>query len=159
MSLCKRLTQGGSNADIVLADAFIKGLRGDIDWKLGYEAVVEDAEVEPYDWCCNGRGGLDSWKELGYIPFQDFDFRGFGTLKRSVLRTLEYSYNHFCVAQIAEGLVVKRADVEKYHGRSNNWANLFRSDMRSLLRGTDPIFTGFPQPRYHNITLGYQDPL
>jgi putative alpha-1,2-mannosidase len=67
MSFCKGYTQGGSNADNVLADAYIKGITEGIDWKKGYEAVVKDAEVEPYDWCCHGRGGLDSWKSLGYV--------------------------------------------------------------------------------------------
>ena len=47
MSLCKGFTQGGSNADIVLADAFIKNLTAGIDWELGYQAVVSDAEEEP----------------------------------------------------------------------------------------------------------------
>lgn len=44
MSLCKGFTQGGSNADVVLADSFVKGLKGGIDWATGYEAVVSDAE-------------------------------------------------------------------------------------------------------------------
>ena len=44
MSLCKGFTQGGSNADIVLADAFVKGLNEGIDWDTGYEAVIKDAE-------------------------------------------------------------------------------------------------------------------
>lgn len=97
MSTCKGFTQGGSNADNVLADAFIKGISEGIDWNLGYEAVVKDAEDEPYDWCCEGRGGLDSWKRLGYIPVQDFDYKGFGTMTRSLSRTLEYSYNDFVI--------------------------------------------------------------
>ena len=71
MSLCKGFTQGGSNADNILADVYIKGITEGIDWDLGYEAVVKDAEVEPYDWSSEGRGGLDSWKALGYIPVQD----------------------------------------------------------------------------------------
>lgn len=75
MSLNKGYTQGGSNADNVLADAYLKGLRDGIDWETGYEAVVKDAEIEPYDWCCQGRGGLDSWRQKGYIPMHDFDFK------------------------------------------------------------------------------------
>jgi putative alpha-1,2-mannosidase len=67
MSFCKGYTQGGSNADNILADAYVKGIKDGIDWRRGYEAVVKDAEVEPFDWCCHGRGGLDSWKSLGYV--------------------------------------------------------------------------------------------
>ena len=44
MSLCKGYTQGGSNADVVLADSYLKGLTNGIDWKTGLEAVVTDAE-------------------------------------------------------------------------------------------------------------------
>ncbi|KAI7486434.1 glycoside hydrolase family 92 protein [Hortaea werneckii] len=99
MSLCKGFTQGGSNADIVLADAFAKIDHSDIDWSLAYEAVVKDAEVEPYDWCCEGRGGLDSWKRLGYIPVQDFDYKGFAcSLQNNGSETFESSiweYSYF----------------------------------------------------------------
>ncbi|KAF2805378.1 uncharacterized protein BDZ99DRAFT_541245 [Mytilinidion resinicola] len=159
MSLCKGFTQGGSNADVVLADAFIKGLKDGIDWDTGYTAVVKDAEVEPYDWSNEGRGGLDSWKALGYIPVQDFDYKGFGTMTRSISRTLEYSYNDFVISQIAAGLN-KTADVEKYKARSSNWKNLFKADQTSLKPdGTDTGFVGFFQPKYLNGTWGFQDPL
>ena len=47
MSLCKGFTQGGSNADNVMADAYLKIKSSDIDWDLAYEAVVKDAEEEP----------------------------------------------------------------------------------------------------------------
>lgn len=90
MTLNKGYTQGGSNADVVMAGAYAKINSSRIDWELVYEAVVRDAEEEPYDWCCQGRGGLDSWKSVNYIPVSDFDYKGFGTLTRSVSRTLEY---------------------------------------------------------------------
>jgi putative alpha-1,2-mannosidase len=160
MSLCKGFTQGGSNADNVLADAYLKGISEGIDWETGYEAVVNDAENEPYDWCCEGRGGLDSWKALGYIPVQDFDYKGFGTMTRSISRTLEYAYNDFVIAQIAIGLGFREGDVEKYITRSGNWKNLFKSDQTSFLSsGADTGFVGFFQPRYLNQTWGLQDPL
>lgn len=44
MSLCKGYSQGGSNADNLLADSYLKGLRDGIDWETGYEAVISDAE-------------------------------------------------------------------------------------------------------------------
>ncbi|KAK3688274.1 glycoside hydrolase family 92 protein [Podospora appendiculata] len=159
MSLNKGYTQGGSNADNVLADAYLKGVKDGIDWNDGYAAVVKDAEVEPYDWCCEGRGGLDSWKALGYIPVQDFDYKGFGTMTRSISRTLEYSYNDFCISQIAGGLG-KTADQEKYIESSGNWQNLYKADQRSYWwDGTDTGFVGFFEPRFLNKTWGYQNPL
>ncbi|KAK0744825.1 glycosyl hydrolase family 92-domain-containing protein [Apiosordaria backusii] len=159
MSLNKGFTQGGSNADNVLADTFIKGIKDGIDWEDGYAAVVKDAEVEPYDWCCEGRGGLDSWKTLGYVPVEDFDYKGFGTMTRSISRTLEYAYNDFCISQIAHGLG-HTADRDKYLESSNNWKNLFRPDQTSCRwNGTNTGFTGFFQPRYLNRTWGCQNPL
>jgi predicted alpha-1,2-mannosidase len=161
MTLCKGYTQGGSNADVVLTDAYIKGLGqdGEIDWTKGYAAVLKDAEVEPFSWANEGRGGLDSWKALGYIPTQDFDYKGFGTMTRSVSRTLEYAYNDFCVAKMAEGLADK-GDVEKYIERSSNWKNLFNAAQKSFLfDGRDTGFTGFFQGKFMNGTWHNQDPL
>lgn len=47
-------TQGGSNADIVLVDAYLKNITDGIDWNLAYEAVVSDAEDEPPNWDVEG---------------------------------------------------------------------------------------------------------
>ncbi|KAF4767780.1 hypothetical protein HAV15_009511 [Penicillium sp. str.  len=158
MSLCKGHTQGGSNADNVLADVYLKGLRDGIDWDAGYAAVQKDAEEEPYDWSSEGRGGLRSWKDLHYIPVEDFDYEGFGTMTRSISRTLEYSYNDFAIAQMARGLN-KTADAKRYETRSRYWQNLFKKDQTSLWQGKDTGFTGFFQPKYLNGTWGVQDPL
>ncbi|KAK4188768.1 glycoside hydrolase [Podospora australis] len=159
MSLCKGLTQGGSNADNVLADAYVKGIDGGINWEDGYAAVVKDAEVEPFDWSLEGRGGLDSWKALGYIPVQDFDYKGFGTMTRSISRTLEYAYNDFCISQMAKDMG-SGGDAVKYVESSRNWENLYRDDQKSSWwNGTDTGFVGFFQPRFLNKTWGFQNPL
>jgi len=44
MSPRKGFTQGGSNADIVLADSYSKNITNGIGWGTGYEAMVSDAE-------------------------------------------------------------------------------------------------------------------
>ncbi|KAL7961216.1 glycoside hydrolase family 92 protein [Trichoderma compactum] len=142
MTFCKGWTQAGSNADIVLVDAYLKGLHKDVDWQTGYEALISDAEDEPVNWGIEGRGGLTSWKTLGYIPTDDFDPNGVGTFSRSISQTVEYAYNDFCIAEIAESLN-KKAYAEKYLKRSKNWKNIG--------------FYGFLQPRYLNGTFGYQD--
>lgn len=59
MSFCKGFTQGGSNADNVLGDGYLKGLSDGIDWTAGYAAVVRDAEDEPYDWSNVGSTPLE----------------------------------------------------------------------------------------------------
>ena len=46
MSLCKGFTQGGSNADVVLVDSYLKNIIDEVDWADGYDAVVSDAEGE-----------------------------------------------------------------------------------------------------------------
>ncbi|TAQ91187.1 hypothetical protein B7494_g568 [Chlorociboria aeruginascens] len=156
MSLCKGFTQGGSNADVVLADSYVKGISAGIDWKTGYEAVVSDAE---------GRGGLASWKTLGYIPTDDFDPYGTGSFARSISRTVEYAYNDFCISLIAGGLS-KSSDEETYLARSGNWKNIYKADQTSSVVNTtgrinetvDSGFIGFLQPRYLNGTFGFQDP-
>ena len=157
MSLCKGFTQGGSNADVVLTDAYVKKLPG-IDWNSAYAAVVNDAENEPIDWSVEGRGGLQSWKSHNYIPAEDYDYLGFGTNSRSISRTVEYSYDDFCISTMAKGLG-KIADAEKYAKRSQNWQNIFKADQKSVINGSDSGFTGFFQPKYLNQTWGYQDPI
>ncbi|USW51719.1 Putative six-hairpin glycosidase superfamily, glycosyl hydrolase family 92 [Septoria linicola] len=147
MQLCKGFSQGGSNTDVVIGDAYVKNLSG-IDWDLAYQAVG-----------VNGRGGLQSWKEYGYIPYQDFDYLGFGPAFHSISRTLEYAYNDFAIAQIAHGLG-RDSEYEKYLQRSSNWRNLYKADQTSYWpNGTDTGFKGFFQPRFANGTWGLQDPM
>jgi predicted alpha-1,2-mannosidase len=156
MSTCKGWTQGGSDADNVLVDAYVKNLTG-IDWELAYEAIVNDAENEPLEWSVEGRGGLTSWKKLDYIPYLDFDPVGFGTNSRSISRTLEYAYNDFNLATLAAGLGKNTS--AKYLARATNWQNLFKPDQPSSIQGVNTNFTGFFQPKYQNGMWGYQDPI
>lgn len=126
-------TQGGSNAEIVIADAFAKGMEG-INYELALQAMVKDAEVPPMDVDSDlpldsalreslaaekhGRGGLKEYNSLGYIPYG---------IDRAGNRTVEYSYDDWCIAQVAKGL--HHPDLyEKYMKRSGNWRNLWRSD-------------------------------
>jgi predicted alpha-1,2-mannosidase len=120
MSLCKGFTQGGSNADVVLTDSYLKGLTDGIDWETGFEALLKDAEVEPGNWAVEGRGGLKSWKELNFIPTDDYDPYGVGPFTRSISRTVEYAYDDFCVAEMARGLG-KQGEYEKYVQRAEYW--------------------------------------
>ena len=119
-------TQGGSNAEIVIADAFAKGMKG-IDYELALKAMIKDAEVPPTDHDGylgsvpdekHGRGGLKEYNTLGYIPYG---------IDRAGNRTVEYSYDDWCIAQVAKGL--GHQDLyQKYLKRSANWRNLWRED-------------------------------
>jgi putative alpha-1,2-mannosidase len=72
MSTNKGFTQGGSNADSLLADSFVKGIRAGIDWEAGFEAMVKDATVMG-DFEVEGRGGINSRERLGFVPAGDGD--------------------------------------------------------------------------------------
>ena len=62
-------TQGGSHAETVIADAYVKGLKG-IDYEVGLEAMLKDATVAPGgNEEQEGRGGLTEYNRLGYVPF------------------------------------------------------------------------------------------
>ena len=115
---CNGRTQGGSNAEVVIADAFVKGLEG-IDYNYALEAMLKDAEVDPgADHEKHGRGGLKEYTELGYIPYG---------IDRAGTRTIEYAYDDYCIAEVAKGL--GRMDIyEHYLKQSANWKNLWRSD-------------------------------
>ncbi|KAF2166956.1 glycoside hydrolase family 92 protein [Zasmidium cellare ATCC 36951] len=162
MSLCKGFTQGGSNADVVLADTYVKfgklAAEYGVDWKTAYEALVQDAEYEPANWAVEGRGGLHSWRSLHYIPTDDYDPYGVGPFTRSISRTVEYAYDDYCIAEVARGLG-NHGDYEKYIGTSEYWKNMWKADQNSSINGTDTGFTGFLMPKFLNGTWGFQDPI
>lgn len=147
MAFCKGFTQGGSNADVVIVDSYMKKLKG-VNWDDAYAAIIKDAEEQPPNWDLEGRGGLRSWKSLGYIPYLDDDVGGL--LERSVSRTVEYAYNDFCIAEMAYA-TGRHEDYEKYAERASNWINLYDENLESM------GFKGFPQPRWANGTFEFQN--
>ncbi|ORY68498.1 alpha-1,2-mannosidase family protein-like protein [Pseudomassariella vexata] len=143
--------QGGSNADNILADAYVKGLQGDINWTDGYLAMKTNAEVVPYnnfDWedlsgsTKEGRGALLDWKKYGFVT---------PTFGRSISKTVEYSHNDFSLAQVAKGEAHK--DVALYLNRSTGWQKTWAANVTSL------NFTGFLAPTYGNGSIKEYDPL
>jgi len=127
-------TQGGSDAEFLLTDAYLKGLKG-IDWKTALAAEIHDAEVSPADHFKEGRGGLDDWHNLGYVSVEGSDRPG------SV--DMEYAADDFEIALLAQGLG-DTADYEKYLRRSANWKKLWDPDF------SDGGFTGFIRPRHRD---------
>ena len=136
-------TQGGSNADIVLADAFLRGLPG-IDWKTALEACLKDADVPPGDdEEAEGRGGLAAYNTLGYVPYG---------IPRAGTRTLEYARCDYAIYLLVKGMKEAGYDgaelgcdldslARRFLRQSGNWRNLWRSDFES--NG----FRGFIMPR------------
>lgn len=124
-------TQGGSNSEMLVADAFVKGLKG-IDWNKALDAMLKDAAVPPGDDERQyGRGGLWDYNRIGYVS-TDFE--------RGCTRTFEYSTNDHAIATVAKGL--GRMDVyEEYSRKASSWENLWNSDVESF------GFKGFAWPK------------
>jgi predicted alpha-1,2-mannosidase len=140
------LVQGGSNADNVLADAYVKGLRGAINWTEGYAAVKKDAEVVPFfdqnpvdpqGSLKEGRSALNDWIQLGYVSAD--------RSTRAVSKSVEYALNDFAVSQIAAG--EEPGEQELYLRRSAGWQLSWDPT------ATSRNFTGFVMPRYANGTF------
>jgi predicted alpha-1,2-mannosidase len=145
-------TQGGSNADNILADAFVKGVRGKVNWDDAYAAMQTNAEkvpptnddpASPDSSTKEGRGALPDWLQLGYISPK---------YNRAVTRAVEYAGNDFGLHQVAKGLN-KTDDSIKYLRRSRNWRNHWDPDAESF--GTK----GFMVPRLANGSFIITDPM
>lgn len=131
---CNGRVQGGSDADVYIADAYVKGLPG-VDWEAAYQAVKADAENEPADGYKEGRGGIADWKELGYLSMEGFGMSG--------CKNVEYAYNDYCVMEMAVGLG-HAADAAKYAKRATQWRNVWDE------RTEDAGFSGFIRPRHRD---------
>jgi predicted alpha-1,2-mannosidase len=127
-------TQGGSDGEFVLTDAYLHRLPG-IDWATAYAAMVKDAEVTPKDQIKEGRGDLEDWKTLHYLSIEGVD--------RPASKTMEYAADDFEVAEMAQALH-HQADYAKYIDRSRYWENLWDQD--AVADG----FRGFIWPRHRD---------
>lgn len=115
---CNGSTQGSSNADIVITDAFVKGLEG-IDYETGLQAMLKDATVSSEREKKEGRAGLKWYNTIGYIPWW-FSHAG--------SRTVDHCFCDYAISVLADGL--GRADLAaQYREQSHNWRNLFRKDV------------------------------
>ena len=121
--------QGGNNIDNIIADAYVKGVKG-VDWEAAYKLIKHQAEDERNGISYGKPDSSKMYKELGWIPA--------GKMSSSV--TLEYAYNDFCAAQMAKDLGTE-AEFKKYLDRSEKWINLWNPDAES------DGFKGFIVPR------------
>lgn len=123
-------TQGGSNANVVIADAYVKGITG-IDYATAFDAMLKDTSTPPADPQKEGRGGILDYNAKGFVTLAD---------ERSGSRTVEYAYDDFAIAEVACGL--NHPDQAKlFAARSHNWENLWDKDL--AIEG----FKGFLRPR------------
>lgn len=115
----------GNNSASVVAEAYIKGLRG-YDINTLYEALLHGANNEgPMD--AVGRKGVKYYNELGYVPYDV-------NIKENAARTLEYAYDDFAIYQLAKALKRPKEEIDLYAKRSQNYKNLFDAST-GLMRG------------------------
>jgi predicted alpha-1,2-mannosidase len=94
----------------VIADALIKGtLPAHFDYKELLDACVKTAENNYYD-------GINYYMQLGYVP-EDKN-------SSSVSKTLEYAYDDWCIAQIADK-VGDKIIYDKFKKRSQSFENVY----------------------------------
>lgn len=119
--------QGGSNVDVVLADAVVKDLGG-FDYGKALKASLKNAFTQSEDPFRKGRFA-EEYNRLGYVTGN--------TIKNSVSRNLEYAYNDFCIAEMA--LACDQPVVyDKMGRRSMKVFNLFHPDHK-MFWGKDSL--------------------
>lgn len=97
----------GYHSVSVMTDAMAKGITG-FDYEKAFVAAKHSAMLDHL--------GLDPYKRQGFISMDDEH--------ESVSKTLEYSYDDWCIAQMAM-ILNKNEDYEYFMKRSQSWKNIF----------------------------------
>ncbi len=106
----------GSNSASIVADAYLKGIRG-YDIETLYQAMLKNAENEG-PLTSVGRKGAKYYNELGYVPY---DVK----INENAARTLEYAYADFTIYQLAKALKKPQKEIDLFYKRTHNYKNLF----------------------------------
>ncbi len=115
----------GSNSASLIADAYLKGIRGyDIDTL--WNAMVKNTRG-PGPVHSVGRYGAEYYNSLGYVPYD-------AGINENVARTLEYAYADWCLWRLAKELGRPQEEIDLYARRSQNYRNVFDSE-HLLMRG------------------------
>jgi len=106
----------GSNSAAIIADSYLKGIRG-YDINTLYEAIINNTKNEgPLH--SVGRYGVDYYNEKGYIPYNV-------DLPENTARTIEYSYDDFTIWKLAKALKRPQAEIDTFKSRANYYKNVF----------------------------------
>jgi len=97
----------GYHSVSVMADAMAKGITG-FNYEKCFEAAKHSAMLDHL--------GLEAYKKNGFISIDDEH--------ESVSKTLEYAYDDWCIAQMAQ-ILNKKEDYEYFMKRSQSWKNVF----------------------------------
>ncbi len=108
----------GYHAVPVIVDAYLKGI-GDFDPVKALEACVTTANRDDYR-------SIGFYKEKGYVASDHENW--------SMSKTMEYAYDDYCIARMAEAMGEKEI-ADEFYRRSQNYRNVFNPE------------TSFMQPR------------
>ena len=115
----------GSNSAVNIADAYLKGICG-FDINKLYEAILKNTENEgPLR--SVGRYGAKYYNNLGYIPYNV-------GIDENVARTLEYSYDDWCILKLAQSLGRPQEEIDRFAKRALNYQNVFDQSV-NFMRG------------------------
>lgn len=105
----------GNHAFSLLADAWVKGVTN-FDAGKALDAMVHDANTQaPKNCRAIGRDGAEFYQQHGYVPT---------TFRESTAKTLEYAYNDFCAAALAQSLG-RKAEAGAFLKNAMNYTNVF----------------------------------
>ncbi len=124
----------GNNSASVVADAYIKGLRG-YDIETLWEALKHDANAHLRG-TASGRLAYDAYNKLGYVP----NNIGIG---QNVARTLEYAYNDWTIYTLGKKLGKPASEIDIFKQRALNMIHEMREmqvmNMGQYAHGNQPI--------------------
>ncbi len=116
----------GNNSASVVADAYIKGIRG-YDVETLWQAVLHGTKAVHPQVPSTGRLGYEYYNKLGYVPCDV-------GINESAARTLEYAYDDWCIAQLGKALGKPKREWAEFERRAENYRNLFSKEF-NLMRG------------------------
>ena len=116
----------GNNSASIVADAYIKGIRG-YDIETLWQAVKHGTKAVHPQVASTGRLGYEYYNKLGYVPCDV-------GINESAARTLEYAYDDWCIAQLGKALGKPKKEWAEFERRSENYRNLFSKEF-NLMRG------------------------
>lgn len=106
----------GQNSASVVADAFVKGLKG-YDIEQLWKAVTRGANDHLKE-TASGRVGYEYYNKLGYVPNNV-------SVGQNVARTLEYAYNDWSIYQLGKVLGKSANELEQYKKGALNYKNVY----------------------------------
>jgi len=121
---------GASSTPFVIG-AYMKGLKG-FDIAKAYEGLKKNALPggmmghAGYEHNSAKGGGIEEYIKLGYVPYPLAKKRYGGHMDGGG-QTLEYAYQDWCLAQLAQ-VLNKKDDYELFSRRAHSWKNLFDAE-------------------------------